>query len=60
MSTTQPCPETCVHHWMLPSPNGRVCVGKCKFCGKVKTFYNSDPHKVSPSAWARTSTRNKA
>ena len=33
--------EECVHHWMLPPPNGRESLGVCKFCNETKVHYNS-------------------
>ena len=42
--------KDCVHHWMLPPPNGRESLGVCKFCDETKVHYNSTdmtkrPHK---------------
>jgi len=31
----------CVHHWILESPNGSWCKGKCKKCNEVGEFRNS-------------------
>lgn len=33
----------CIHHWVLPEPDGPTCVGVCKKCGARKTFSNSTP-----------------
>jgi len=45
--------ENCVHHWMLPSPNGATCIGKCKLCGKEQTFRNSEL-KVDRPHWRKS------
>ena len=33
--------KPCVHHWMLPSPNGKEAMGICRHCGKKQMHYNS-------------------
>ena len=33
--------KNCTHHFILESPNGFTCLGKCKKCGIEKTHYNS-------------------
>jgi len=38
------------HYWVLPSPNGPVCEGKCP-CGETKTFPNS---MDGMDAWRRS------
>ena len=43
--------ENCIHHWMLPPPNGATCLGKCKLCRKEQTFYNSEP-KTDRNTWS--------
>ena len=45
--------DACIHHWMLPAPNGTTSVGKCNKCGEVKTFLNWDVKKEG-SPWRRT------
>lgn len=32
---------TCVHHWVIASPDGEMSVGRCKVCGVEKEFPNS-------------------
>jgi len=31
---------TCVHYFILPSPNGEECVGVCKHCGFTQLHKN--------------------
>jgi len=38
--------ETCVHHWMIESPNGPVSKGKCEKCGEERMFLNSVPGDI--------------
>jgi len=39
---TQPAARgTCIHHWIIDSPNGRESTGTCKRCGALKAFTNS-------------------
>lgn len=33
--------ENCVHYWIIDFPEGPVSTGECKYCGKVKRFFNS-------------------
>lgn len=33
--------ETCIHHWLIEPPDGRLSVGVCKYCGRVRTFLNN-------------------
>ena len=32
--------ETCVHHWILQTPNGPTSEGTCKRCHQVRSFLN--------------------
>lgn len=33
---------TCVHHWLIPAPNGEMwLMGMCKHCGAEKRFLSS-------------------
>lgn len=32
--------KQCTHHWIIDFPDGPVSVGRCKYCGKVRRFYN--------------------
>ncbi len=32
---------TCVHHWVIASPNGETSRGVCKICGMERDFPNS-------------------
>ncbi len=43
--------ETCIHHWMIDSPNGPISTGTCKLCGVESEFRNSVPI----SGWERES-----
>ena len=40
---------TCVHWWVLPMPNGETVKGRCKKCGKTRTYptYASDKYSVN-------------
>ena len=31
----------CAHHWEIAPASGKVSPGKCKLCGKKRTFKNS-------------------
>ena len=33
---------TCRHHWLIPMPQGPYSEGRCKLCGAVHTFRNSE------------------
>jgi hypothetical protein len=33
-------PVECVHHWVFEPPNGRVSIGKCKYCGEKTESVN--------------------
>lgn len=33
--------DTCVHHWVIESPNGPTSSGTCKNCGDIRDFRNS-------------------
>lgn len=43
---------TCVHHWVIESPNGRESTGLCKRCGARKSFTNSTEQVM----WEQTNT----
>ena len=40
---------TCVHHYVLPGPDGPTCEGVCRNCGAVRTFFNSADGNVETS-----------
>lgn len=48
----RPSQARCVHHWVIEAPNGRESRGKCKLCGKAKTFANSNENVM----WEQTNT----
>ena len=33
--------STCIHHFILPSPDGKDCLGVCKYCGFTQAHKNS-------------------
>ncbi len=35
---------TCVHHWVIESPEGPISRGMCKFCGAEDLFQNYIPY----------------
>lgn len=37
---------TCVHHWVIATPNGPFCQGKCKKCGRSKRFPTTVPETI--------------
>lgn len=43
---------TCVHHWIIETPNGRESGGTCKRCGATKSFSNSTEQVM----WEQTNT----
>ena len=43
---------SCVHHWLIDSPNGRESSGTCKRCGAKKAFSNSNEQVM----WEQTNT----
>jgi len=47
---------TCTHYWILPSPNGKITVGKCRNCKEIKEFNNTHPHFEDKGSWT---SRNK-
>jgi hypothetical protein len=48
------------HHWMLESPNGRMSLGTCKFCGTGQRFSNvPDFHYTGSRANFRNKSRAK-
>ena len=44
----------CVHHWVLELPNGPTSEGKCKRCGAVRDFPNSQEGSI---AWKRNQAK---
>ena len=36
--------QTCVHHWIIESPDGPVSKGLCQKCGEEKEFQNYFPY----------------
>ena len=43
---------SCVHHWLIDTPNGRESTGTCKRCGSTKSFANSTEQVM----WEQTNT----
>ncbi|MCJ7605782.1 MAG: hypothetical protein MUO19_07085 [Dehalococcoidales bacterium] len=39
----QPPTEACGHFWVIEDPNGPTSMGKCKYCGEKREFYNGFP-----------------
>ena len=37
----------CVHHWLLPQPDGRASLGRCRKCGGTMWMQNS----VGDGSW---------
>jgi len=33
--------KTCVHHWVINSPNGPSSSGSCRHCGAAREFLNA-------------------
>lgn len=57
VTTERPQPSkkqqaSCVHHWIIESPNGRESRGVCKHCGLQKEFVNSTESVM----WEQTNT----
>ena len=49
----------CVHYWIIEYPEGPVSTGRCKYCGKVKHFYNSlDSLELRDDDHAKTNRNN--
>ena len=42
----------CIHHWILPRPNGEVSLGKCQNCKEEKAFPNYIDYGVQ-SPWKK-------
>ncbi len=40
---TEIAPQTCVHSWVLASPDGSTSPGQCVKCGERRRFANSFP-----------------
>ena len=38
----------CIHHWMLPEPDGPTSIGTCLKCGATQEALNSMPRR---SGW---------
>ncbi len=54
--SARPSPRTaptCIHHWVLDSPDGHIDVaGQCKKCGTQKRFLASEPRgNFNSSDW---------
>lgn len=47
--------ETCIHHWVIDSPEGPASRGKCKLCGAEDEFINY----VSYPAWHDIKWKNQ-
>ena len=46
---------TCIHHWVVESPNGKFSLAKCKKCGEYDAMFNS----LTEGAWTQTSGNKK-
>ena len=46
----------CIHHWVLESPNGSECKGKCKKCEEAKVFMNIWETRKRPRRNPNTNT----
>ena len=38
----------CAHHFDLPSPNGPICIGVCRYCGEEREHLNGADIETSP------------
>ena len=38
--------QSCEHHWVIATPNGRVSPGACKRCGQEREFRNSTDDRM--------------
>lgn len=52
LAPSRPRKASCIHHWLIDSPNGRESRGFCKHCGKTKEFVNSTESVM----WEQTNT----
>jgi hypothetical protein len=41
--TEHPSAGGCNHYWIIDVANGPTSLGKCKYCGEVREFYNAFP-----------------
>lgn len=41
---------TCVHHWLLPPPNGPTIPAACRKCGAQRLF---EAAPAAPTGWDR-------
>jgi hypothetical protein len=39
----QPPEEQCHHYWVIEVANGPTSLGKCKYCGEAREFFNAFP-----------------
>ena len=46
---------TCVHYWLIESPNGPTSIGTCKGCGEEREFRNS----IQVSSWESEGGENR-
>lgn len=45
--------STCVHRWVIETPNGPTGLSRCKLCGAEKTVFNA--HRIErggDESWA--------
>jgi hypothetical protein len=35
--------DGCNHYWIIEVANGPTSMGKCKYCGEVREFFNAIP-----------------
>ena len=40
----------CVHYFLVDTPNGPTSDGRCKHCGEVRTFCNTNPERLQDQA----------
>ncbi len=45
-----PCADGFAHHWYMEEPNGSKALGACKYCSRVRQFFNAHP-RVSTNPW---------
>ena len=39
---------SCIHYWVIETPNSKTSKGVCKYCGEVREFWNHIPSTTSP------------
>ena len=48
-----PCADGFAHHWYIEEPNGSKALGACKYCSRVRQFFNA-PERVSVNPFVRS------